>query len=93
MPAGVHDKLVEVGANIRKWRDLKGMKQEALAQELDVSTVALSKIENGKTNIPLKRLFAIASILKIDVQLLFKDPDTIIQQIEIKNVINSIPSF
>ncbi|HEV8284502.1 MAG TPA: helix-turn-helix transcriptional regulator [Chitinophagaceae bacterium] len=78
------EKLLEVGANIRKWRDLKGMKQESLAEELDISPVAISKIETGKTNIPLKRLFAIATALNINVELLFTDPSTIIQQIKNK---------
>ena len=59
MSAAGNDVLLEVGSNIRKWRDLKGMKQESLAEELDISPVALSKIETGKTNIPVKRLFAI----------------------------------
>jgi transcriptional regulator with XRE-family HTH domain len=85
MSVAGNEKLIEVGSNIRKWRDLKGMKQESLAEELDISPVAISKIETGKTNIPLKRLFAIASVLKIDVQLLFIDPSNIIQQIENKN--------
>jgi len=70
--------------NIRKWRELKGIKQDSFAEELDISTVSLSKIETGKTNIPLKRLSAIASALNIDVRLLFTDPGTIIQQIENK---------
>ena len=76
------EKLLEVGNNIRKWRSLKGMKQEFLAGELEISKVSISKIETGKTDIPLNRLFEIASILNIKVQLLFSDPLSILQEIE-----------
>ena len=69
-----NSRLIEIGGNIRKWRLIRGMMQEALADELDISTVAISKIENGKTDIPLNRLFDIATVLDIKVESLFKDP-------------------
>ena len=80
------DKLIEVGNNIRKWRNLKGIKQEMLADDLEISKVSISKIETGKTDIPLLRLFAIAAALDIQVQLLFFDPQTIIRNKIIENI-------
>ena len=70
------DRLIEVGSNIRKWRHLKGVKQETLAITLDISPVSISKIETGKTDIPLNRLFDIALALDIPVEFLFSDPAT-----------------
>jgi len=67
-------KLFEVGSNIRKWRQIKGLKQNGLASEVEISKVAMSKIETGKTDIPLSRLFSIATALQIKVELLFDDP-------------------
>lgn len=75
-----NEKFLEVGCNIRKWRNLKGMKQDFLADQLEISKVSISKIETGKTDIPLKRLFAIASIFEIRIQLLFSDPNSLIEQ-------------
>lgn len=72
------EKLVEVGNNIRKWRTLKGFKQDFLASELEISKVAISRIETGKTDIPLNRLFQIASALDIKIELLFSDPFAIL---------------
>ena len=66
------EKLIKVGNNIRKWRTLKGIKQEVLAEELEISKVSISKIETGKTDVPLRRLFDIASALEIDIQMLFE---------------------
>jgi transcriptional regulator with XRE-family HTH domain len=66
--------LLEIGDNIRKWRHIKSFKQEALAAELGISTVALSNIEAGKTDLHLLRLYEIAAVLKIKPQSLFLDP-------------------
>ena len=76
------DKLIEVGNNIRKWRNLKGIKQEILADDLEISRVSVSKIETGKTDIPLLRLYQIASSLGIQVQFIFLDPYTLINKKE-----------
>jgi transcriptional regulator with XRE-family HTH domain len=87
-----YEKLFETGSNIRKWRILKNMKQEDLAEEIDISLVSLSKIENGKTNIPLSRLFDIAVALGIHIQLLFSDPFIVIQQRDLKDK-NELSNF
>ena len=76
------DKFIEVGNNIRKWRNLKGIKQEILADDLEISRVSVSKIETGKTDIPLLRLYQIASSLGIQVQFIFLDPYTLINKKE-----------
>ena len=75
-----NENLFQVASNIRKWRTLRGIKQEALATILNISSVSLSKIETGKTNIPILRLFEIAIALNIKVQMLFIDPCTIIEE-------------
>lgn len=68
------EKLMEIGSNIRKWRSIKGLKQEALSEALDISSVSVSKIETGKTNIPIYRFCQIAIILQVPVEKLFQDP-------------------
>lgn len=92
MAATRFDKIYETGNNIRKWRLIKGMKQEDLAEQIEISLVALSKIENGKTNIPLSRLFDIAIALGIHIQLLFSDPFIILQQKDLKHK-NELSNF
>ena len=79
--ASIHkERQFEIGNNIRKWRILKGIKQELLADELEISKAAISKIETGKTDIPLSRLSQIASVLNIKIELLFTDPFILIQK-------------
>ena len=64
----------KIGVNIRKWRELKGIKQEQLAIKLGITKSALSNIENDKTDISLHRIEDIARCLDMEVMRLFKNP-------------------
>ena len=63
--------LLKIGINIRKWRELKGIKQEQLANQLGITKAALSNIENDKTDISLHRIEDIARCLDLEVMKLF----------------------
>lgn len=51
--------------NIKKIREIKNFRQDFIAQELDLSTRAYTKVETGETDLTFKRFFKIASILEI----------------------------
>ncbi len=70
----LNKKQIAVGENIRKWRELKCVKQLALAEQIGITAPALSNIENNKASINTMRLQQIASCLQIDVTMLFSDP-------------------
>jgi len=77
MPALKNNKqlyTLNIGNNIRKWRELKGVKQDRLATQLGITKAALSNIENNKTDISLHRIEQIAVCLELDVMKLFTDP-------------------
>ena len=63
-----------IGQNIRKWRELKGIKQELLALDIGITKAALSNIENNKTDINLHRIEDIANSLDLETMKLFCDP-------------------
>lgn len=63
-----------IGQNIRKWRELKGVKQELLALDIGITKAALSNIENNKTDINLHRIEDIANSLDLEIMKLFCDP-------------------
>lgn len=69
-----HSYSLNIGQNIRKWRELKGIKQELLATQLGITKAALSNIENNKTNISLQRIEEIAFCLELEVMKLFMNP-------------------
>ena len=58
--------LKELGKNIARYRQAKGLSQEKLAEIVDLSREYVTRVENGQKNISLKKLFAIADALEVD---------------------------
>ncbi len=53
-----------IGQRIREARKEKGMSQEQLSEELDVTTVYISRVERGSSQVNLKRLAQISRVLE-----------------------------
>ena len=60
-----------IAQNVKKYRKLNGMTQEALAEAAEVSNTYIANIECGQTWLSDKTLEKIASALNIDIYLLF----------------------
>lgn len=54
-----------IGRRIKNTRLKKNLKQEELADKIDVSVAFMSRIETGKGHLSLKRLIQIAGVLNI----------------------------
>ena len=57
-----------LGQKIRFMRELRGLKQENLAAELNLTTGGYGKIERDETDITISRLTQIAEVLKVTVR-------------------------
>lgn len=57
---------VKLGQRIKKIRKQKKLTQEKLAEHLDVSTVYISQMENGRTRLNLEMLVRVANLLDTD---------------------------
>lgn len=55
-----------VGQNIRRLRLEREMSQEDLASKADINRAYLSTVENGKRNISIDNIIAIANALRVD---------------------------
>jgi transcriptional regulator with XRE-family HTH domain len=66
--------LYLIGHNIRKWRNLRGIKQAEFAKMINVASSTLSKYENNKLDISLKQIQKISFHLNISFLELIKDP-------------------
>lgn len=66
-----NDICIKFGQNVRKYRILKGLSQERLAELADLHTTYISSVERGRRSISLKNIQSIAQALAIDVHLLF----------------------
>ena len=64
-------KLKLLGKNIQKFRKLKNLSQNQLAELLDISREHLAKIETAKRCISLGLLFKLSEVLQISESELF----------------------
>lgn len=62
-----HSLLTEIGANIKQLRLARAKGQTEVANALKISVAALSKIENGQTDINLSRLAQIAKYFGVSI--------------------------
>lgn len=58
---------LNIGENIKKFRELKNMTREEMADNLGLSVSAYGKIERNETEVTISRLQQIAEILKVDL--------------------------
>lgn len=64
----------QIGQRIKKFRKIKNMSQEQLAEKIDISTTHMSHIEAGTTKLSLQVLTDIAQTLEITTDdLLFEE--------------------
>lgn len=61
----------KVGINIERFRKIKGMNQQALAEKARIDLTTVSEVESGFRNPSLKTLNNIASALNISLKKLF----------------------
>ena len=73
-------KNLQVGNKIKSKRIEKGIKQDVLANELNISQTSLSRMENGKEDIGINKLQEAASILQTPIHYFTSDPVNINQQ-------------
>ena len=57
-----------IGNKIRSLRVLKELSQENVAEMLNISVTAYSKIERGETDVQLSRLNQIANVFKVSIE-------------------------
>lgn len=56
----------QVGANLRRYREQRGLSQEALAEVIGVHRTYMGGLERGERNITLKSLERLAATLKLN---------------------------
>lgn len=70
--------MINIGDNIKKFRELKNITREQMASDLNMSLSGYSKIERGDTDLTISKIERIAEVLGIDIaQLLSFDASQI----------------
>ena len=80
---------MQIGEKIKNYRKTAGLKQEQVADYLDVSTPAVNKWEKGNTYPDISLLPAIARLLKIDMNELFSFREELTEK-EIGQFVNEL---
>lgn len=68
----MYNRLQNIGSNVKKLRKKKKLSQIELAVEVGIDRSYLSEIENGRTNMSVSILYAVADSLGVDIAELFK---------------------
>lgn len=68
---------VEIGQKLKKLRTLKGMSQEAVSTELDITFQQLQKYERGVNRISAVNLNKLSKILDVPMTAFFKEEKAI----------------
>ena len=66
--------------NIKRHRELKGIRQQDMADKLSMNIRTYQNLENGETKLDLERLAQIAEILETTMEDLLKSEGVIIHQ-------------
>lgn len=75
-----------IGDRIRVLRQIKGLSQENMANELNISVAAYSNIERNVTELAVSRLILIAKILEVKTSdILEKDKSQIVSEFDSAN--------
>lgn len=61
---------IELGENIRKIRELRGVSQQFIADALSISQKNISRIETGQSSPTFNTLVRISSILEVDLKVI-----------------------
>ena len=75
---GKNSTRFEVGLRIREWRLRRELSQAQVARLAGITQASLSNYENGKRDLPLTTLLAVARALNVSVGDLLDMPDVII---------------
>jgi transcriptional regulator with XRE-family HTH domain len=67
----------DLGLKIRNIRASKGFSQEYVANELGIKQAAYSKIESGKSDLTINRLYEVAELLQVSVYDLMENVHTV----------------
>jgi transcriptional regulator with XRE-family HTH domain len=58
---------MEIGNNIKKYREIKNLTRESVAAEMDMSVSGYSKIERNEVDLTVSKVKKIAEVLGVDV--------------------------
>ncbi|MEQ1734241.1 MAG: helix-turn-helix transcriptional regulator [Bacteroidia bacterium] len=63
----MNEMLQKISDSIKKFRELKNITREQMAEELSMSLSGYSKVERGEVDLSITKIYKIASVLQVEV--------------------------
>jgi transcriptional regulator with XRE-family HTH domain len=73
--SALNDDLVRLGARVREIRRRRAWTQQQVADAVSLTRVTINRLEAGKADIGVSRLFAVARVLMVEPAELFDSSD------------------
>jgi transcriptional regulator with XRE-family HTH domain len=81
---------MNIGDNIKKFRELKNLTREKMASDLNMSLSNYSKIERGEIDLSISRVQEIANVLGVDVSQIINFDATQIFNVSNNNTVQGL---
>ena len=81
------DKIIE---NIKKFRELKNLTRDEVAEKLEMSLSGYSKLERGDVELTVNKLFRISDILEVQVSQILNFDASQIFNVSNNQVVNGV---
>jgi transcriptional regulator with XRE-family HTH domain len=82
--------MQQISDNIKKFRELKNFTREQLAAELNMSLSGYSKLERGKVELTISKLYRIAEVLEVSPSQILNFDASRVFHISNNNVVNGV---
>ena len=82
--------MQQISENIKRFRELKNLTREQLADKLEMSLSGYSKLERGEVDVTLTKLYKIAEALETDVSQILNFDASQIFNVSNNSVINGV---
>jgi transcriptional regulator with XRE-family HTH domain len=82
--------MKQVSDNIKKFRELKNITRDQLAESLEMSLSGYSKLERGEVELTVNKLFQIAEVLEVDVSQILNFDASQIFNVSNNQVVNGV---
>lgn len=76
--------------NIKKFRELKNLTRDEIAEKLEMSLSGYSKLERGEVELTVNKLFRISEILNVDVSQILNFDASQIFNISQNQIVNGV---
>ena len=82
--------MKEVVENIKKFRELKNLTREEMADRLEMSLSGYSKLERGNVDLSISKLYKVAEILEVSVSQILNFDASQIFNVSNNQVVNGV---